>query len=159
MSIKHVKDNICNFTSWNVLLHVSNCKNTFGAGLALQIKNEYPAAYEADCLAAKEGRNTLGNFSVATVAGGKKIINLYGQADFGTEKRQLDYEALYVGLEQIKILAEKALKEEGRNNKIGIPYKIGCGLAGASWTVVEAMIKDLFENSPVEIYIVEYVKK
>jgi len=30
---------------------------------------------------------------------------------------------------------------------IGMPYKIGCGLGGGDWNVVETMIKELFENN------------
>jgi O-acetyl-ADP-ribose deacetylase (regulator of RNase III) len=156
--IEYTKDNLLNFTSWNVLAHISNCRNTFGSGIAKQIKDEYPAAYEADCKAAKEGYNKLGNVSVADLPSGKRIINVYGQQNYGTEKRQLDYEAFYVAFELIRDKLEQAHKE-GRIWVLGVPKFIGCALAGGSWVVVEAMLKDLFEKSPVKLIIVEYIKK
>lgn len=35
---------------------------------------------------------------------------------------------------------------------IGFPYKIGCGLAGGDWSIVEAIINTVFEEYNVEIY-------
>ena len=35
---------------------------------------------------------------------------------------------------------------------IGFPYKIGCGLAGGDWNVVESIINEIFKDYKVEIY-------
>jgi O-acetyl-ADP-ribose deacetylase (regulator of RNase III) len=159
MSIINIKGNLLDFPAGcTAIAHCCNTKNIFGGGIAKQIKEEYPVAYEADCIAAKEGYNKLGNVSVAEIVNGKRIINVYGQQNYGTEKRQLDYEAFYVAFELIRNKFEQAHKE-GRTRVLGVPKFIGCGLAGGEWSIIEAMFKYLFEASPVQLVIVEYNKK
>ncbi len=157
--ITEVSGNILDFPNLtNCIAHSCNTKCLFGAGLALQIKNEYPSAYEADCEAARKGENTLGNMSMATLSSGKRIINMYTQANIGTEKRQVSYDALFWCLETLKLKMESALKE-GREYRLGLPYGLSCGLAGGSWTVVYAMIEDLFLDSPLKLTIVKFESK
>lgn len=160
MPIKHVEGNLLDFPSnTNVICHCCNTLGgVFGAGIAKQIAEEYPVALEEDILAAKEKRNVLGGFSGVRLSNGKMIINLYGQAEVGIGKRRLDYEAIYCALEALKDKLEQA-HTEGRIYHLGIPYGIGCGLAGGAWSIVEAMIKDLFENSPVNVTIVKLKQK
>ena len=158
MSIEYVKGNLLDFPGVNVIAQICNCKNIMGGGLALQIKEEYPAAFEADTAAAKVGENQLGMFSVATLPNGKRIVNLYCQYDIGTDKRQIDYEATTVALTRLKELLENANKE-GRNYSVGLPAMMGCGLAGGDWHIVKAIIESIFEKSPIKVVIVEYTKK
>lgn len=141
-----------------MIAHCANCQNTFGSGIALQIKEEYPVAYEADCEAAKQEKNKLGLFSVATLPNNKKIVNLYAQNLFGMDKRQLDYEAFYIAMEELHRLLLLA-HEKGRTHVLGIPKNIGCFRAGGSWRVVYAMLEEIFLDSPIKLVIVEYVKK
>lgn len=136
----------------NVILQICNSKNCFGAGLALAIKNKYPEAFEADSTAAKNGENTLGEFSFVPTKDGKLIFNLYAMKGLGTNQRQLDYEAFYSLLERVKnIFDEEKVKED--NLTIGIPYKIGSALAGGSWPVIESMIFDVFGDSDLKVVI------
>ena len=52
-----------------------------------------------------------------------------------------------------KCFEDIAAKYPGK--KIGLPYKIGCGLAGGDWNVVEKMIVDILD--PVcEVFIYEF---
>ena len=37
--------------------------------------------------------------------------------------------------------------------KIGIPYKIGCGLAGGDWGEVEKMLQKLSDEHKQDIYL------
>lgn len=159
MSIKYITGNLLDFDNGiNAIVHVVNSQGIMGGGIALQIKEEYPIAYEVYKKAQKEGNLKLGSMSIAVLPNGKKIINACAQENYGTEKRQLDYEAFYVIMEGLKEALEKALKE-GRKHTLGIPKNIGCALAGGNWTICETMIKILFQESPIEVYIVEYNKK
>lgn len=50
--IKIIKGNLLDEFANNKLdyiFHNANIRNTFGAGIAKQIKERFPAAYEADC--------------------------------------------------------------------------------------------------------------
>lgn len=138
----------------NVILQCCNRQNKMGSGLALSIKERFPQAYEADTKAFQENLNQLSMFSVATLDGGNKIVNLYAQEHYGRDKRYLDYEALYSGLEKIKELLEKAV-EEGRNYRLGIPYKLGSDRAGGNWNIVKVIIEEIFTNSHIDVVIVK----
>jgi O-acetyl-ADP-ribose deacetylase (regulator of RNase III) len=50
---------------FNVICHGSNCFCTFGAGIAKQIKQEFPEAYEADLKTNKGDKSKLGWYSKA----------------------------------------------------------------------------------------------
>jgi O-acetyl-ADP-ribose deacetylase (regulator of RNase III) len=159
MPVHHITGNALDFPeNTNVLVHVCNRQGTMGAGIARQIAEEYPAAAFVDQEAFKNGSNHLGTFTSVAVSGGtKRIVNLYAQTEFGTETRQLDYEALYTGLERLRAILEDAAKQ-GRIYRVAMPW-LGCGLAGGSKRVVAAMIEDIFGESPVEVFVVEYARK
>ena len=133
----------------DVICHQVNCQGVMGRGLALQIKTKYPeafAAYKEKCELIKYGIvNGLGDAQFCHVRG-KVIANLFAQYRYGTDKRHTDYEALKKALTSVKKAYPTA--------KIAIPYKIGCGLAGGDWSVVYAIIKEVFcdEKNRVEIW-------
>lgn len=147
--IKEVEANLLEYPV-DGIIHQANCFHTMGGGIALRIKQRFPEAYEAD-LKTKEGdRNKLGDFSVAVLPSNFHIYNVYGQYTFG-EGRQTRYDALYDGLAAVELHAcENGLQ------KLGLPKRMGCVLGGGSWTVVEAIIKDIFEKSPLELHICDY---
>jgi len=134
-------------------IHSCNAFCCFGGGIALTIKNKYLELYEADVKFARRGDfSKLGKFSTVKCHDDKQGYNLYGQYNFGMEKRQTNYEAIYNGLSLIREHAEL-------NNilKLGLPKNMGCVLGGGSWRVVSAMIYDIFEtNSNINLYICNY---
>lgn len=96
MSVQLHTGDLLDFIHWNVAAHCANCRNTFGSGLAKQIKDRFLAAYEADTEAFRAvahldsdiSRTTLlGDFSVGVLDEKRRIVNLYGQADYGRDKR------------------------------------------------------------------------
>ena len=110
MAIEYIEGDLLDFPNGiNVIAQNCNCKNKFGSGLALQIKNRYPEAYKADCLAAENDENRLGNYSKARLGNNKHILNVYAQENYGTEKRQLNYEAFYSVFENIRDSLEVAI--------------------------------------------------
>lgn len=136
----------------NVLIHCCNSYNTMQAGIAAAIKNKYPEAYEADTKAHKEYRNTLGEYSYAVTKDNKLIYNLYAMKGLGANKRQLDYEAFYSLLEKMEVIFNLE-DDEAKNLTIGIPYKIGCDLAGGKFEIVETMINSVFGKSNLKVVI------
>lgn len=136
----------------NVILHVTNSKNCFGAGLARSIKNKYPEAFEADTRAHKNHENTLGKYSYAVTHDDKLIYNLYAMKGLGANQRQTDYEAFYSLLEKIEVIFNLE-DDETKNLKIGIPYKIACDLAGGDWEICKSMINSVFGESDIPVII------
>ena len=141
----------------NIICHQTNCLGIMGGGIALQVKNLYPEVYKEYselCNEYKEQNNItslLGYTQFVETNDGKYIANCFGQFQVGFGTRQTEYMALQSCLEQVY----KKASQEGLS--VAIPYKIGCGLAGGNWSVVEDMIKKIFDKSSVICVIYEYV--
>jgi len=114
------------------LLHAANCFSTMGSGIAASIKKAFPKAYEADRQHHGTPIRRIGDFSEAKI-GNLTIVNLYCQYDYGTDYRRFEYGSFKYALSLF-------CNENMLNGKtIGLP-KIGCGLAGAKWDLVEAIL-------------------
>ena len=129
------------------------------SGIAKTIREKYPVAFEVYEDEFKNRGLQLGTFTVAQLADGKRIANLCVQEEYGREecRKYVDYEAFYIALKTLRDSLEYAHKE-GRNYVLGIPCYISCGLAGGNWNIILAMIKFLFDNSPIRCVIVELSK-
>lgn len=129
---------------FDVIGHGCNCWCTFGAGIALAIKNKYPEAYDVDCKTKSGDRNKLGTISY-TKGTVPIIVNLYTQFGYGNSrfgKVDLDYDALRSSL--------KLVKEKFSGKTFGFPM-IGSGLAGGSWDVIEKIIQEEMVDEDVTI--------
>lgn len=132
----------------NVIAHGCNCYNTMGSGIAPQIKRFFPAAYQVDLATKKGDKGKLGTFTYAQMWAGEcgsdsnhciGIYNLYTQFGFwGRNKglRDLDYNAMYDAFDAMT----KDLNNFDGLIKIGLP-KIGAGLAGGDWDIIEVIIE------------------
>ena len=90
----------------------------------------------------------LGKFSFATVKN-ITIVNLYGQFHYGRGK-QTNYKMLE---KAINDFIEFAKENKINMDKIGVPYKMGCGLAGGDWAIVEKILFEQSEKHNLNIYI------
>lgn len=132
----------------DIICHQTNCKGVMGAGIALQIRKEYPEVfkqYKAYC--DKYGSELLGKTLFVNCGDGKVVANLFGQNGFGRGFCQTDYEALEKAISAVARVATKAKKS------VGFPYKIGCDLAGGDWEIVSKIIEKYFGESEVACYI------
>ena len=167
MKIEQIEGDLLDFPNGiNVIAQCCNCKAVQSAGIAKQIKERYPEAYEADkthhAVYQNKGNSMLGSYSSARVwKAGEKVrfvVNLYGQENYGVEDRQLNYEAIYCAMNRLRInlnIAHRNLQE----TVVGFPYGMGCGLAGGDWRIVYAMIEALFGDSEmIKVYIVKYLE-
>lgn len=138
-----------------VIAHQANLFHTFGAGLARAIAAKYPYALEADRKTPYGDEKKLGSFSYG-VSGDDRpnVVNLYSQAVFAHDVRggdATDYDALRRALEGV----EKFLAPSSSVARLGLPYRLGCGLAGGSWPKVYGIIEAAFGKSPVSVVIVK----
>jgi len=140
----------------NVIAHGCNCFTTMGSGIAPLVKAAFPEAWKADLQTSKGDKSKLGSYSVGGTSSGLLVYNLYSQYGYsGRNKgiRDLDYNALYDSLTAMKKnLTVRGLGSEGF--RVGLP-KIGAGLAGGDWNVIEAMIMSVFESYDVTIYVLK----
>lgn len=134
-----------------VIMHQANCLKVMGAGIAKSISNLYPEASLADKQLKLNSLERFGKYSFAITNNGVTIVNLYGQLSIGPGL-QTNYEKLESAIDSFLTFA----KNEDSNintNKVGVPYKIGCGLAGGNWDVVKNTLDKLSEKHKVDIHI------
>jgi O-acetyl-ADP-ribose deacetylase (regulator of RNase III) len=137
----------------NVVIHQANCQGTMGSGIAKQIVHLYPEVLDADRAyhIPVGDRRRMGHTSHVYVEGphGRLlVINLYGQFRYG-KGIHTEHAALKRGLNSILHRMEKL----GRGYKIGLPYKIGCGLGGGDWSVVYEIIKEAAAEYERDLYL------
>jgi len=126
----------------DILVHGCNCHHSMGAGIARQIKKEFPDAFKADKIT-KKGPDKLGDISVAYQRGAT-IVNAYTQNFYGRKKCHADYQAIRSCMKKIKELAN--------GQKIGMP-KIGAGLAGGDWEIIEKIIEEELVDCDITVYV------
>jgi O-acetyl-ADP-ribose deacetylase (regulator of RNase III) len=134
------------------IIHQTNCFNTMNSGIARQIRERYPEAYNADCKTISGDYKKMGKFSWTKTNDQKfYIYNCYSQYKYGRDTRHTNYEAIYNGLSAIE-------QHASRNNlrSLSLPHNMGCVLGGGSWHVVNAIIEDIFENKSINLYICRY---
>ena len=156
-----------------VIVHQVNCMGVMGSGVAKQVRDRFPSVYLAYHHAVKTlDHNCLGGcLVVESGVPGLRIANLFGQYYYrgfkeddlylfdefwkqpelskegGIPIRFTNYEAFWSGLQRLR----NELKPT--ETKIAFPYLIGCDRGGAKWSIIEAMIKETFNDTNIEIEI------
>lgn len=153
--IEYKEGDLLTETGLDGICHQANCFKRMKSGIAKAIVARYPQVekVDKDCPLSPESR--FGFFTKVDVEGpdGNKlqVFNLYGQFMYGTEKQQTNYRELENALYHMK----RYIKDAGKPYRIGIPYKIGCGLAGGDWKEVNKIIRNLFlEDHLITVVIV-----
>ncbi|NVJ60758.1 MAG: macro domain-containing protein [Gammaproteobacteria bacterium] len=117
---------------FDVIVHGCNCFCTMQSGIARQIKDNYPQAYQADLKTTKGDSAKLGTYSFSEAEiGNFVIVNAYTQFRYGRLKRYADYDAIQ------RVFS--AIKRDFSGKRIGYPL-IGAGLAGGDWTIISEII-------------------
>ena len=133
----------------NVIAHQTNYAGVMAAGIAKSIKNDLLGAkgfFEYSNTCDTQKRNLLGTVLYQTAVNGKIVADMFAQRNHG--RVRTDYDALQKCLEDV----ETYCSEKGLS--LGIPGRLGCGLAGGDWKYVyENIILPIFENSSVMLYI------
>ncbi|MBO5435307.1 macro domain-containing protein [bacterium] len=150
MAIKTINGNLLDSNA-DIICHQTNCKGVMKSGVALAIKNHYPAAYESYRNAFLQGKLSLGYVDFAVINENTTVANLCGQDDYGYDgKLRTSYDALEKGFINIK-----SYMNEHNLATIAFPYKIACCRGGGNWDIVYNMIKTIFSDVNVEIWRLE----
>ena len=145
-----------------IIGHQVNCLGIMGAGIAKSIKSKWFnvfTEYTKFCNKFVSDKDLLGKCQLVPVDDEniKYVANLFGEYSFAEAvapfegNRHTDYEALEAALRSFKAQAiEKGFKD------IGVPYKLGCGLAGGDWDgVVYPMLQKIFSDNSITLWIVK----
>lgn len=138
-----VGDLLSNVNRGNIL-HGCNAKGVMGGGIALQIKNRYPKAYEVYREIYEKDGLKLGQVIPVEVDDGLIIWNMITQDDFGTSRRHTDYSAIE--------MCFKKFHGAYNGDHIHFPL-IGCGLGGGQWCVVKKIIDETLKGSNSTLWV------
>jgi O-acetyl-ADP-ribose deacetylase (regulator of RNase III) len=160
MGLIHTQGNLLALAEagkFDIIVHGCNCQNTMGSGIAKQIKDKYPDAFEVDYQYDLLQKNTrylkLGNFSKTKVFSKSNftIVNAYTQ--FHYLPRGVDH----FEYASFAVILQKLAHFYG-NYDFGFPY-IGMGLAGGDPDTIIQMLEDfteLVEAKSGSVTLVEY---
>ena len=138
-----------------IIVHGCNSVGVMGAGIALQIKNRFPDAFEEYKKEFIRHGLALGTATVATVDTNKYIVNAITQTLSGDRRRQVNYEAIAECFERVGLFHEKIEKQTGTNLDIVFP-KIGAGLGGGNWDIISTIIdKTISDRVNKILYLLE----
>lgn len=120
-----------------VIAHGCNAKGVFGAGVAKQVAEKYPAAktsyfnhldemYKRDLTA-------LGTVDFHPVSKHLLIVNMITQEFYGKKpKDYVDYTAIHATMQRVIDISKKLYLD------VHIPFMVGCGLGGGNLdTIIE----------------------
>ncbi len=132
-----------------VIAHGVNCQGVMGSGVALALRNKWPAVYTnyrtmVDA-SSDEKEKLLGTCSIVAVERTNHlyVANVFSQVNYGRQRyRYANPEAIRSGLNFVFSFA----------TGIGLPVympKLGCGLGGLSWySDVEPVVAELLDKHP-----------
>jgi O-acetyl-ADP-ribose deacetylase (regulator of RNase III) len=144
-----------------IIIHQANCQGRMASGIAKQIVHLYPSVADADRQyhIPVGDRKRMGHTSHAWVDGpyGRLlVVNLYGQFYYG-KGLQTEYEAFKRGLRSILARIDILEKKNNTRYKIGLPFNVGCGLAGGDWDIVFEIIKECAAEFKHDLYLYKLV--
>lgn len=136
-----------------IIVHIVNDIGKWGAGFVLalskrwsNLKNDYQTHYRA---------YSLGDIYVSKTSDNDiYVVDLFGQHGIRTtfNPTVIRYGAVEQGLKKLRYRLEKAsLKDVS----IHMP-KIGSGLAGGNWQIIENIINKVFDGSNIPIYVYDF---
>ena len=143
--MQYMNGNILN-VEHGIICQQVNCKLVMGAGLAKQIRDKWPRVYtEYRSMVSTRSCHRLGKCQIIEVTTRKLYVaNLFGQYAYGGSiKKHTNYSALTQALQE--------LSSWHKNNchssfPVWVPYRLGCGLAGGDWEMVQSILFQILPN-------------
>lgn len=143
---------ITEYKTLDAIIHQCNCFHVMGGGVAKALSQKWPQVLQADLLTIRGDQAKMGTFSCAWINDvdvDLLVFNLYSQFDFGCDKCQTSYQHLENGLYNIFNMFKRNKKVD-RKWLIGIPWLIGCGLAGGDINQVLNIIYKTFKQTQLD---------
>jgi O-acetyl-ADP-ribose deacetylase (regulator of RNase III) len=136
------------------IIHVCNCVGGWGRGFVVAVSKRWSEPEDAyrTWFRAKQhpvwGEFALGKIQVIRVEPNTCVINMVAQEGYGYYDKTVP-PIRYPALAQC--LAQVASQAALEGASIHAP-RIGCGLAGGTWDIVEPMLVEAFKDIAVNIY-------
>ena len=141
----------------DVIAHQTNCIGGFGSGMAGAIAHRYPEVQKDYYIHCRKHRPSelMGTLLIAPVHdnNGKLqfIANLFGQMAYGqdTKTRYTSYDGIFDSMTKLRNWAESM----SDIHVIAFPYGMSSVRGGASWNIIQEMIKTVFDGSRFEVQV------
>lgn len=121
-----------------IIAHVCNDIGAWGRGFTAGISARWPQP-EAEYRVMR--CKNLGSVQFVSVGPSVVVANMIAQHGIGTDRSRIDYTALR---ECLQIVAEQ-------KTPVHMP-RIGCGLAGGKWSIVEGIVSEALRDVDVTVY-------
>lgn len=134
----------------NVIVHGCNSQGKMGSGAAKAVREKYPEAYVSYINRYNESGLSLGDMVFEICRDRRIVVNAVTQAFYGFDGgRYVSYDAI---ADCMGRLDKASLWDESRNGlEIAMP-KIGSGLGGGDWAVIESIIESCFKRIQPVVY-------
>lgn len=148
--INYIKGNLLD-SDCNFICHQVNCQGKMASGVAGQIRKRWPEVYTN--YERVVNSKMLGKVQILYIEDAnipfQCVVNMFAQEYYGYNgDRYTGYDAFWNCLNELKSKMPKGAT-------VAFPYKIGCGLGGANWEIIEKMIDIVFKDYGVFIYKLE----
>jgi O-acetyl-ADP-ribose deacetylase (regulator of RNase III) len=142
------------------IVHCCNDIGAWGAGFVVAISKRWksPEMEYRKWYKEREPRFDLGEVQIVQVednSDGKIFVcNIIGQRGIGIQNGQipLRYEALEMGFRKII----KTIRNDNHTNATIHMPRIGCGLAGGDWEVVDRIIQATFCINDIQVFVYDF---
>lgn len=161
-------------TDDRIIAHQVNCMGRMGSGVAKALNDEFPELFEDYIEYLRTRQERVFGSCYIHIAHDRNsvcrsdhhtepiipiaIANLFGQRNYGRDGKQYtNYQALESALKQMRrsILYNRDYWYPNEQVRLST-VRLGCGLGGGSWDVVEPMIQDIFKNDIILITVWDY---
>lgn len=129
----------------DIIAHGVNCVGGFGSGIAAQIAQQHPYVKKQYLAYHKNVGWELGDIQFVYTK--SKLI-----ANCATQKEYMPRDVIHANYHAIERICKKLrYRCKDEDMTLAMP-KIGCGLAGGDWNVVEEIYNNVFHDMLVKVY-------
>ena len=129
-----------------VIAHGCNCSGGFGSGFAKAVATKYPGVRESYLHKFKQRGWKLGDVQLIGVGdgSGREIANCATQQNYGKAEK-----GPYISYPAVRDVIRELVKSYPGG--FAMP-KIGAGLAGGNWEIIESIINEESKDTEVRVY-------
>jgi O-acetyl-ADP-ribose deacetylase (regulator of RNase III) len=133
------------------IIHICNNRNTWGAGFVMALSKRWDLPERRYRMGKGTDSKTLGMIQPVLVESSERfitVINMIAQDNHRSTYPLVDYDALAVCLANVVTYIQSL---DAASSTIHCP-RIGCGIGGGRWEVIESMLKVVGGFYPVHVY-------
>lgn len=136
-----------------IIVHICNDIGGWGKGFVMAISKRWkrPENQYREWFKSKDGFE-LGKVQFVQVEEDLWVANLIGQHKINKDENgnaPIRYDAIEDGLKEVAVFAKK------NNASIHMP-RIGCGLAGGKWEMIEPIVLKTLSNNDIEVVVYDF---